>query len=1716
MTVFPTAIDDDRSIIRIDDNLSEMGGTSINQIREAIFAIERTLGLNLQGSMGSLAERLNVSINSDGTLRTDALQAVGLATLPIHDNQVAATAGIQESKLDLDFSTSDLATQLAALDALVNSTADLATLTNADLLIHIAGGTLLNDNSTQARHVASQIDINNVPLDTRDGTYIWGGLKDKNGNLRSATQVAEALLQINDDFVAHQNAISEAHVATAISVDTTNFLEIPKELTDVQAVFDYFDDQETLSTGLDRATLHTNGIIRDVRAEDPRVAVDGYNTSIVPETKVAAYLAEPSQTAPNDNASNGDDVIQFFPEDNSKFTFDAQFSQVKVGDTLRINYGMGIEAVFPIKSIRFKPGTEWAVRISTYNLKNLDGYNGTDGYDGYARIDKSRFDNNTWGVFAAAGAVPNTNPGGACDIQPQSVIIGNPKGATALGIGFDPGKLDIDHYKLYLRLYPSGDPEVFTDLPFIDVTGNAGTTPGAYNIDRVVEATNAEFRKAGYNYRFIAFNYKGEFGLMLADAYNNASFSIIAGQINGTSIEEASFTENAIGDATDGYDGLGLGAGRAGFATPVLPSGSDFTDAQAAASLSTLVIPPVTGRDSIIDGARQDILGTPSLTQGDGYWIGTVTDVTTNIIENTKTVTYTVPLDLSAQELAVGKTIVIQPTDPTNADIAGYGRFIIGNVTYDDNCGTVNQTIISVINGIHGTGDPLGTTLPLNTEVKLYFSEDSVGFNNTNVVGDTADYFRYHEIFATPTRETFAVERARMPKQTETGILLGTLTENWRIRKVSPKLKGVRTGSDFRSFVRFVVTDYDPATGRYDGYIGEPDGDSILNPGPIVSGKKDRTVRFYDGTYVSHIDIEFREFSTTPGVNIMPDTSPRYVDIEVFDTLQRHDEFFVLAGVSHNVLDFQSITDLREFGTLSEDNFTDSAIKFIQAGERYLHANGVVRGFEYEGTATNSEAVLGFTGGIALVNGAFVATDSFEVKLPEVKSSSSDEVNFLICVTEGGQLQAVVQETGTGAQFYAVDTGYYVETLSFRDVVNKHKKLTIVAKVNATIADQDGGGTTYSLNSVVDARRFVYNESVRGPWSLTVSPEEDGYVATFRSAEAVTCWVNEYDISEVKIVYLETNECIDLSGMNNKVRFYGGNALINSDVGVMIGNNVHLDGIDFIYNPNQAEIVDNNLHLNTDFGCVYSEDYENMKVTNCTFISTVECPPAIHFKPTSSNDLVAIEVSNNRFNLSSNVQNCAIAFTKRGSVTDELSLNSVIVSGNTCEGSQAIVISVDANVFDGDSIDSDPFVTNNVSITRNQCGAIGFLTSEAGQNHTALQISENDALIITTMDGGGNQIDIDDFDIPDETGAVTIDRNKCYSIGVTIDNTSASSYINITNNNIVSGSSSVFPGGYNNTYGSIGIYVCSPYIGTVSGAQVSNVKIIGNSIYQIPELGRTYDGGIELHKAGIIANNSIGALASDAVGIRLVGVDTNDDNDSRREISVHNNAINRGSVAIDAFISIDAVVDDPTFYKIVDNYFDSRYIDLLNTDDDTIKISNNPKSLIDRNINHLQTTNYHLTPYFGPRKTSSSGAMVYNRFFDQPQVDNVRGVVYNASGLTVELDTGGTSDLIGVIPLNTVLPPGAKLVKISQGGLGLDIIAGELSISVFGTLSGLIDSDTQDLSVFAGGTLELDAPSTTRSVEAEQYRLVIVLDDIKPDAGGGSWVFTFSTITYTW
>jgi hypothetical protein len=1605
MSVFPFALDGDTDIIRIDDNITETGGEALNQCRDAIFALQRSIGIQPAGSAGSLATRLNVSFNPDGTIKTSALTSVGLVTIPISDNQVGVTAGIKEYKLALDHTTSDLYTLILANSALLNALTTFANTTNSDLNTHIAGGSLLTDGSP-ARHVASHIDLNADPFDARDLSFVWSGLFDKNGIKRTAQTVVQALDQINTDLINHENAIVDAHVASAINLDVDNFQEIPQTVDTVQKLADHLDDFEVITIADHRATQHSAGVPKIGRITSSYLP-DGYGQNVVANTPVYTYRVTSPNISPVDSVTNGDDLVSFQPVNNSDFSFDAQFSQVKVGDVIRINYGGGFETSFKVESIRFTPGTEWVVRINGTNL--LDSL--VDGYAS-ARIDRSLFDRDTVGVLAVAAA--NATPiGFSFDSMMQSVIVGHPRGAVALGNGFDPGQLDATHYNLYLELYPTGNPldRVIT-MPAIDVTGNAGTTVGGYSLDSVIHETNKKLREIGYNLRFIVFAHHGNFAIMLADAINNVSFSITSGSISTGALGVGAFTNNVIGDADlTGFDALGFGSTHANLASPA------FGDAfiAATAQMPTKVIVPFNSRDYIVDGQRRDDFAPTWMAStdanGDSYWDGYISN---RVVVGAFTVetTYTVPLDLCAAGLKPGMTLVVQPAVAlTNANYfdVDYGRFIIKSIVIPS-CGGVLETLITVISGIYAAGTGVAFSSGPQLGVKLYFGEDSVSFNYDNIIDASPsanNYHRLHEVFVSSEGRTFGHERARMPVQSGSGTLINTAT--WHIEDVSPKLLGYRDSAiTFNKYLRLRILSYDAASGEYTGYVGEKGaGIAVLSTGPITTGRKNVPTRFYDETNVDYIDIIFVEDAATLATaqTLSADT---IVDIEIFDSLQLNDDLLLLATVEVNWEPesgqevIQRVTNRRQFGSVDAEDFTESAIDFITAGDRSLHDNGIIRGFDFDSINASDDREIFYKGGVALVNGRILTTNALSVTIPEMSENLAglpDVIDWAICVNEDGFLEPILL-TSVKTQFFARDntlpnSTYYVPSVTFMELVETRKDLVPIAVVSATIAS-----ITINNSDVYDVRRFVDDGVKR---ELVYSPSN--FAGTFHTAMALVNWVNSYASTSPVVVKVRGEFNIsspqNFSGLTSGLILDGDGAIFNVtvavggatlDSGFILGSNITFRNITFNYNPVITAVFVTNDKINGATGCLYSSgDVSNITIENCIFNSdaAAQRPPFISLEIDKGDVIENLNISNNRFNDSGGDpadKQSAIAIVSLNSVGIVSSEPAVVyrarITDNVCNRSQGIYLLQEtlAQVAVAASVDGPGIRTFDVIISGNSCGAIGFITTSldstasvaiTGDRTSGLIIENNTANIIATMTNARfaaavlpGTVIVSQFEYvagdnhlasPFPGGNVRISGNNCNLIVNGVTDISNDNYVAIIiDNNTITATDPT----YLDNWRSVVFFGANQLCGINVSHSADNIGdiIISNNIL-IPGLfdsiAYEFNIGILSEVSATINNNIIRGIVAAGFGIHADSITL-----GKQYIITNNQIFRTDSVAITQFIWLDRT-DNQVSGLCVDNYFNSPFIagDLVTGPGSTATINTDYADtwIVERNKNQTET-----------------------------------------------------------------------------------------------------------------------------------------------------------------
>lgn len=237
MSKYPSEIDTNLELPSIVDGVSETSGETINALIKAVIALEKAIGTNPQGSASSLNVRLSEALNNDGTLKAAALASAGLVSLPIDNNDVGASAAIEESKLDLDVGTQSLQNQISLNDIDISSLQDsLAILINR-VAQHVLGNA--------ERHDGYQIDV-------------LGGLP----SAASISTVGEALDFLRTTFLNHVSATAAGeHNASAITyVPLANGLITS---TNVQGAIEQIDGDWEADRKLHNDLAHSDGVSRD-------------------------------------------------------------------------------------------------------------------------------------------------------------------------------------------------------------------------------------------------------------------------------------------------------------------------------------------------------------------------------------------------------------------------------------------------------------------------------------------------------------------------------------------------------------------------------------------------------------------------------------------------------------------------------------------------------------------------------------------------------------------------------------------------------------------------------------------------------------------------------------------------------------------------------------------------------------------------------------------------------------------------------------------------------------------------------------------------------------------------------------------------------------------------------------------------------------------------------------------------------------------------------------------------------------------------------------------------------------------------------------------------------------------------------------------------------------------------------------------------------------
>jgi len=826
--------------------------------------------------------------------------------------------------------------------------------------------------------------------------------------------------------------------------------------------------------------------------------------------------------------------------------------------------------------------TEYSIRI--------DGKNLFDTETATVKIDRSLFNVNKGGALSVSAVN---------DESLKSLIVSQPRGAVAIGSGFNPSQLSPTCRNLYLILYPNGNPSELIRLSAIDVTGDLGKKAGSYTIDDIIEATNKRFREL--NYRFNAFSYNGQFGIMLADSYRNASFSIIAGDLDtsaGKYQNSTSYNNNIISYSTDGsvlLDPLGFSTTGSGIASSNPRDFNEVTPSDKASLLykfPTKIFYPLKRNNFYVDGAGTEVEKFAHEKDqlvdenGDGYWLAELTSVNVS----TKDFTYVINKNLKSSGLVVGKTAVVQPTDSSKTVDSpnNFGRFIIKSITFSD----TNTEIVFTI--------PLVTSTPPTLDgynYAIYFCSDSVSFNSTNIfeknTESSSKFKKNFEIFINKIGNSFSSERARLlyspsgtvSYETADGTILKSSSNlnTVDIVKISPKLRGYLHNTTNKISLKI---SYNQASATVTGYLYDSGSTSSSEAsiGPTIYGKNKEIVRFYDNTGVDYIDFKFNFESDDASF------SGKIITLQLFPSLVLDDELLLIASCQLNTSDnkISNIVDLRQFGNVSEKDISTSLINYINTPEKLIHSNGVISGFD---AAYNDGTITISNGGTALVNGKFIQMSSESLSVPTLNEISSSGSNYpifwAVCINESSQYEFVplcdsfTGGVNAGSRNVTVrtvsstneDDNFVINSFLFKKLINDAKHLTpiylikvYVSKSGSVISflDSDKSGNP----ELSDVRRFISNEPLNN--SFTWASKSSELASYFNSFDAVKNWVNYYgdtsNIIKVRGTISIDASSNDFSKFDRPVVFEGQGSAARFDISSEtfdIGQNITYKNIDF-------------------------------------------------------------------------------------------------------------------------------------------------------------------------------------------------------------------------------------------------------------------------------------------------------------------------------------------------------------------------------------------------------------------------------------------------------------------------------------------------------------------------------------------------------------------------
>jgi len=271
-SLFPGKIDSSKELPIVRNNITEINADVINSLRDAIIQIEKTLGINPQGS-STVSERISGIMDVYGSLKKEALDKAGIIYGPITNDNISKVAAIDEAKLKLDFPTKVLQTEYSLVKEKIDNFIETLTDISAKLSSHLNANSSSRHNSRNIYVLANTAAESTTALQS----FIGGSLEEF----------------INDFFNSHVNFSgstsqdNRVHDALQIYYDNSKTSSSITSVN-VQGAIDDLASKESILLKTNLLATNSNGIPRHFKAID---ILNNLNGKLILESSVVSYSA---------------------------------------------------------------------------------------------------------------------------------------------------------------------------------------------------------------------------------------------------------------------------------------------------------------------------------------------------------------------------------------------------------------------------------------------------------------------------------------------------------------------------------------------------------------------------------------------------------------------------------------------------------------------------------------------------------------------------------------------------------------------------------------------------------------------------------------------------------------------------------------------------------------------------------------------------------------------------------------------------------------------------------------------------------------------------------------------------------------------------------------------------------------------------------------------------------------------------------------------------------------------------------------------------------------------------------------------------------------------------------------------------------------------------------------------------------------------------------